>query len=166
MMNSIITRKLAAVILLVLGYGLAAAQDIPSGIIQAITVDESNPQVVYASGAGYIYKSTDAGQNWTGALSLVTVWSIAIERYDPAVSPAPTPIAYGASQGNGVLRSTDGLQWSVTNGTSGVFGTVAVHPTGDTVYAGGEDGIYVSDDRGANWSLLSTLPGEGNARAW
>ena len=164
MINSTITGKLAGVILLILGYGLAAAQDIPSGIIQAITVDESDPEVVYASGAGYIYKSTDAGANWTAAPSLVDIWSIAIERYDPAASPAPTPVAYGASQGHGVLRSTDGLQWNITNGTSGVFGSVAVHPTDTTVYAGGEDGIYVSDDRGANWSLLSALPGEGNAR--
>ena len=160
MINSTITGKLAGVILLVLGYGLAAAQDIPSGIIQAVTVDASDPEVVYASGASYIYKSTDAGATWTAAPSFADVWSIAVERYDPAASPAPTPVAYGASNGNGVLRTTDGLQWNVTNGTSGVFGTVTIHPTEATVYAGGEDGIYVSSDHGANWSSLSTLPGE------
>jgi len=59
MINSTLTGKLAGVILLVLGYGLAAAQYIPSGIIQAITVDDANPEMVYASGAGYICKSTD-----------------------------------------------------------------------------------------------------------
>ena len=151
MINSTITGKLAGVILLVLGYGLAAAQDIPSGIIQAVTVDASDPEVVYASGASYIYKSTDAGVTWTAAPSFADVWSIAVERYDPAASPAPTPVAYGASNGNGVLRTTDGLQWNVTNGSSGVFGTVVVHPTDATVYAGGEDGIYVSSDHGVNW---------------
>jgi photosystem II stability/assembly factor-like uncharacterized protein len=154
--------KFAAAVLLVLGSGLAAAQDIPSGIIQAITVDESNPQVVYASGASYIYKSTDAGQSWLAAPTLLDVWSIAVEPYDAGASPAPTPVAYGASSGNGMLRSTDGLQWNVTNGTFGNFGEVTVHPTDGTVYAGGEDGIYISDDQGANWSLLSTLPGDGN----
>ena len=164
MINSTITGKLAAVILLVLGCGLAAAQDIPSGIIQAITVDESDPEVVYASGASYIYKSTDAGVTWAAAPSLVDVWSIAIEPYDPLMEPDSRPVAYGASHGYGVLRSTDGLQWNLTNGTSDVFGAVAVHPTDGTVYAGGESGIYVSSDRGANWSLLSTLPGEGNVR--
>jgi hypothetical protein len=42
--------------------------------------------------------------------------------------------------------------------------SVAIHPDNTTVYAGAEDGIYVSRDRGLNWNILSNALGTGETQ--
>jgi hypothetical protein len=52
------------------------------------------------------------------------------------------------------------------NGLSGTVRSVAVHPDSNVVYAGAEDGIYVSNDRGLNWEVLSTALGAGSTQGF
>ena len=140
---------------------LAAAQDVPSGILQTIKVDEFDPSVVYTAGNGFIYRSYDTGQNWSAAGPGISAWSIAIAPYDPVGDPDAISTMFAATHDRGVLRSNNGMDWLDTNGLSGEVHSVAAHPYNGQVFAGANPGIYVSNDLGLNWSLLSDAVGDG-----
>jgi photosystem II stability/assembly factor-like uncharacterized protein len=73
-----------------------------------------------------------------------------------AAASGTPPTLYASSMRQGVLRSIDeGQSWTpVTNGPSNVF-TIAVDPSArQTIYAGGDSGLYKSADGGTTWSKL------------
>jgi len=139
----------------------AAAQEGPGGVLQAIGVDRFEPALVYTSGAGSIWRSFDSGTNWEVAGGGFTAWSIAIDSPDVIADPDGVQVIYAATQNDGVMRSENGVTWTAGNGLSGAVRSVAVHPDTQVAYAGTEDGIYVSNDRGLNWDILSNELGAG-----
>lgn len=139
----------------------AAAQEGPAGVLQGIAVDSVDPAVVYTSGSGYIWRSVDSGNTWSAFQSGVNAWSIAIDNTDLIAEPDARKYIYAATQENGVMRSEGGVAWTAGNGLSGTVRSVAVNSRDHVVYAGAEDGIYVSNDRGLNWEILSNALGTG-----
>jgi len=139
----------------------AAAQEGPAGVLQAITVDRNDPSVVYTSGAGYVWRSQDHGNTWSPSQSGVAAWSIVPDNTDLIGDPDAIQVIYAATQGNGVMHSENGTTWTAGNGLSGNVHSVAVHPYENVVYAGADDGIYISNDRGLNWDVLSNALGMG-----
>ncbi len=106
---------------------------------------------IFISGGCGLLKSTDDGQNWTGAQpSFYTETALAINFTDHVFS---------GTWGDGVYRSTDnGLTWTQINtGLTNlrVFSLV-LHPTGD-LYAGLWVNICRSTDNGNNW-ISANLP--------
>jgi photosystem II stability/assembly factor-like uncharacterized protein len=144
----------------------AAAQDGPAGVLQAIGVDRHEPAIVYTSGSGTLWRSFDSGTNWEIASGGVNAWSIVIDSPDLIADPDATKVIYAATQDNGVMRSDNGVTFVAGNGLSGTVRSVAVHPDSNVVYAGAEDGIYVSNDRGLNWEVLSTALGAGSTQGF
>ncbi|HLH25833.1 MAG TPA: hypothetical protein VK066_25220 [Chloroflexota bacterium] len=148
--------------------------------VRALAVDPVNPERVWvvAEGAG-LYRSDDAGGTWTrmaadvpaNATALVAV-STGGAQAGPAGGP---PSLYLASATEGVLASDDeGRSWAPASGalngalptrrvSSLVFdadsGDTATLPDGrtlrGTLYAGTEDGVFRSVDRGQSWARLS-----------
>ena len=149
--------------------------------INVIIVDPANSNVVYLASTSGVFRSTDAGQNWTlGAGSTGDARSLVLDRS----SPAGARILYAGVAGVGVLRSTDGGQnWTtILNGATPVvaaaiggapgagFGKVVVDigpPTSppnaagvQVLYAslqgtgGAPDpiGLFMSTDQGATWT--------------
>ncbi len=99
----------------------------------AIAVHPSAPDVVYATDGSDLYKSTDAGFNWTH--STPGLWPIDALALDP-LSPATV---YLGSNGKGVARSTDGgATWTRINGGLGneFVWALAVDQTGTRLHAG------------------------------
>ncbi|HEX7688277.1 MAG TPA: glycosyl hydrolase [Burkholderiaceae bacterium] len=82
------------------------------GVVRALAVDPQRPQRVYAGADCGLCVSDDAGAHWRraeGAISGMTVWSIAIDPNDPEILYAGT----GAPSRSALFKSTDrGETWS------------------------------------------------------
>ncbi len=112
--------------------------------VQAIELDPSNPDIVYAGTSEGLYKSVDAGVTWNLVLDVIMV-------VDIEINPQDTDILFAScgnfgTTGTGIYRSLDGgTTW--TEQTSGL----PSHWTGKTlldIYEADPDQIYadVADD--------------------
>ena len=81
-------------------------------LINAIIVDPANSRTIYLASSTGVWRSTDAGQNWTqGTNSAGDARSLVLDR----TSPANARILYAGISGIGVIRSTNGgLTWTPT----------------------------------------------------
>ena len=138
----------------------AVAQDGPKFFLHATAVDPDDSAVVYTN-TGEMWKSPDSGTTWTQLRNNIVAWSIVVSSPNAETNPEAEKIVYAATQEDGVVWSTDDQTWTAGNGLGGRVGAVAAHPDGETVFAGAEDAIYVSRDRGRNWEFLSGDVGTG-----
>lgn len=122
----------------------------------AVSSNYATDRTVFASAGDYIFKSTDAGLNWTqiydtfgGAGSI-------------AVSPNyATDRTVFASASGYVFKSTDaGASWTKTNNSPGMTTSIALSPdyaTDKTLFVGTLFGmLYKSTDAGASWALVQS----------
>ena len=114
-----------------------AGPDNIGGRARAVIVDNVDPNLIYAGGAGGgMYISTDAAGSWTYKS---TDWD-------------NIHVSTIAQDGNGRVYAGTGMWADAGTAISSAF------PGG---------GIWYSDDRGATWShLASTLPSSGNNDEW
>ena len=154
--------------------------------ISALVVDPHNPEVVYASSMGHVFKadpdrgvfkSTDGGKSWskilfvddkTGAIDLV------MDPRDPQIlyaamwqaSRTPWKLDDGGP-GSGLYKSTDGgAHWSEISHNSGfpqeILGRVGVSVAASSpqvVYAivqSKNGGVFRSDDGGGSWHRVNS----------
>ena len=135
-------------------------------IVRMLRSDSRSPEVVYAGTDFGLYRSDDGGGNWRlldNPMKGSMVWSMAIDRVDPAVMFAGT----GTPSTPGIFRSTDaGKSWARLSveiaddcpnvGVPRPTG-IAIDPTDDrNVWVGLEvDGVRVSRDGGETWAKLN-----------
>jgi photosystem II stability/assembly factor-like uncharacterized protein len=166
------------------GYWSPLTDDQCNLTIGALTLDDADPNVVFAATGEYnvnswgcgILRSTDGGTTWSqlGATSFrvtsggiprgsASFGRIVVRR--PAGGFVANTVVIGGSN-VGVFRSTDGgSTWSYV--LVGATASVVGHPTQPTTfYAGNSDfatashrGVYKSTDNGATWTVLPALPG-------
>ncbi len=139
--------------------------------LEAVAVDPQDPDILYVSGGfpersfppkSNLLKSTDRGRTWVplqvlfgGILDPVT--QLLIHPQDDRVLFA-TSFTHGGEPR--IVKSTDGGQtWVASAGGLPANCTVlslAVDPTRrSTLYAGTDQGFFVSDDGGGSWRLLA-----------
>ena len=143
----------------------------------------SNPRIVYAvstnsdlsseisgrlmsetlQGRG-IFRSADGGTVWEQANDSMTA---ALGFSAIAVSPVDPQTVYAASYDAGIFKTTDGgISWAPVNAglpetlalpdRFAFFRFIVIAPTApETIYAGGQEGLFRSTDGGASWSQLS-----------
>lgn len=124
------------------------------GKTEALAVDPSNSNVVYAGGYegsnAALYKTTDGGSNWTdmsAGLGGLTVRTI-------AMNPDNTSIIYAGTV-DGIYKSTDaGTTWTTT-GCAQVWKLLVDPNATSTVYAATSNGVFVSHNAGGNWQDLN-----------
>ncbi len=135
--------------------------------INALLTSAKEPGVLYlGTDKGGILKSTTYGESFTALkwLDRVAVTSLAIDPRDSKI------IYAGTDNLMGVLKSTDGGKtWNETGAKNQdnvyqqsrkdfFINCITVDPKNNkTVYAGTDQGIYVSRDQGTNWELVNTL---------
>lgn len=130
----------------------------------ALVMDPTNPQVIYAGSTG-VSKSTDGGVSWTWHTKGLTYLNIV----GLGIAPSNPQVLY-ASTLKGVHRSTDGgASWTPTNSiqSSSVTRALAVDPTNpQTVYfsigiSDKNKGLYKTTDGGNSWTRLKLDPPNG-----
>ena len=142
-----------------------SGDDDASGRVCALLVDPDDPDIVYAAGAqGGVWKTTDAGMNWTPLTDDLSSLASGALAFDPNDSDI---IYYGTGEqhfsgdsfyGDGLFRSTDaGATWTKIAAKVDVgsyISRVAVAPDDDqTLYVGSELGFVLSTDGGQTWSV-------------
>ncbi len=137
-----------------------------NGRINAITVDPNNENIWYAGApAGGIWKSIDAGSNWTSLFSgflQIGVSGIAVDPNNSDIIYISTGDDDAAdSYSIGVFKSTDGgLTWNETglnptaigSGISFLTNEITIDPTNSNViWVGSNKGLYKTIDGGTTW---------------
>lgn len=154
------------------------------GLINAVAVDPSNSNIIYAGTfESGMWKSVDGGANWshiTDNLNVIGIGitCIAVDPNDPDRIVAGTiahsfsfnPTHWGGNDGIGVIYSDDGGQyWAVSNlfvggaiqtpGSMGYISEIKFSPSSSNIIvATGSTKIFKSIDQGENFSQVFTLP--------
>ena len=153
------------------------------GRINAVAVDPNNANIWYIGApAGGIWKSTDAGSNWTNLFDdfpQIGVSGIAIDPNDSNIIYIATGDDDAAdSYSVGVFKSVDGgASWQETglNPSNSNFNTlmneIIIDPTNsDILWVATNTGLYKSTDAGDTWAVrqsgfiadLKLKPGDPN----
>jgi len=161
------TNKLTGLVLLaglasLLAESSSAQSGVTPGVIRTFAFDPAAAGHVLAGGGVGVYSSEDGGASWLLAPRPRVVWSMAVSPASLAVGAASGDVVLAATEFEAVLRSTDGgLSWSAQPDWTEAVRSVAMRADGTAAYAGSENAIYVSDDRGASWRILNDTLGPG-----
>jgi photosystem II stability/assembly factor-like uncharacterized protein len=123
-----------------------------------VTVAPSSPATIYTVNTEGIYKSVDAGSNWSlvNRLSGDLVFSLAIDLNSPST------VCLGAQYA--ILKTTDGgATWIRIGQNSGLPFELIRSLTADpvsplTIYAGTQNGLVKTTDGGTTWVPLANGP--------
>ncbi|MBE0645426.1 MAG: T9SS type A sorting domain-containing protein [Bacteroidetes bacterium] len=139
------------------------------GRITGIAIHPTNPDIVYFTAAdGGVWKSVNGTSLAFEAtpvsddLPTLAMGSIDIDPNNPDIIWVGTGEANGSADsyaGVGVVRSTDaGATWEVMGGSAMKnIGAIRVHKTdGNIIVAASRQGIYRTEDGGANWVRTRT----------
>ncbi len=147
-----------------------------SGRVADIAVDRSAPGTYYvAVASGGVWKTTNQGTTWTPLFDDQGSYSIGCISIDPNhplvlwVGTGENNSQRSVSYGDGVYKSLDGgVSWeNVGLKASEHIGKILIDPRdSDTVYvaaqgplwnAGGDRGLYKSEDGGKTWAAVLTI---------
>jgi photosystem II stability/assembly factor-like uncharacterized protein len=149
--------------------------DVPRGAV--IAVAGTTPPTIWAAGYNVIYKSTDGGNTFATTALDVSLYSLAIDPYDP------THLVSGLHEADGVYESIDGgATWQVVDGAGFPTGGISWYPFFvDTGSAGttrgnwlaiAQDGgsVTMTGDAGTTWTVPAGVSGlqhpHGNAQIY
>ena len=115
-----------------------------------------NEDIIYAacnqinsSGAGYIYRTTNEGLDWT-ASRVGNYWIKCLAENEGKI--------FAGTMYDGLYQSTDnGLKW--TKNPLNVSSIWSICVLGNKVIATGDYGTYISVNNGSNWNIFSNYTG-------
>ncbi|MEO8673354.1 MAG: hypothetical protein ABI411_18725, partial [Tahibacter sp.] len=136
--------------------------------INAIARHPTNPQILLAGGTGKcspsgsvagtgIYRSTDAGTNWTRVSSVGSAMDLLFD-------PVDGNIAYASINGFGVYKSIDGgVTWSQVQASTAGLQRIAMAPSNHSLLYSLTSGSVLarSIDAGATWTTMNSTACEG-----
>ena len=116
-----------------------------------------DPNTIYEIGEGNFYVSVNGGKSWSDCASPGENASQSHTRF--GIDPTNSDQILLATRGQGVYASSDGCaSWTPKNsGLANLYiNTIAIDPNNpNTIYAGTENGAYVSFDRGDHWGEIN-----------
>ena len=133
------------------------------GRVNTFIIDPNNPNIFYVGApAGGIWKSTDAGINWTPLsdhLPQIGVSGIAIDSNNSNIIYISTGDDDARDTYSvGVLKSIDaGVTWNPTglvfSSSNSTSNEIYIHPTNSNIiWVATNQGFYKSSDAGVNWN--------------
>ncbi|MVO09546.1 T9SS type A sorting domain-containing protein [Flavobacterium sp. TP390] len=135
------------------------------GRVNVVYQDPNNANTLYIGApAGGIWKSTDAGVNWTPLsdyLPQIGVSGIVVDHTNSNVIYIATgDNDNGDSYSVGVLKSTDGgTTWNTTGltftTTNRTAGDIIMHPTDNSIlFCAASNALYKTTDGGTTWNIV------------
>jgi len=133
------------------------------GDVRSLAVDPRDPDhVLLGTSAGQLFASQDGGDSWQrlaqlGEQAQYVLDNIVFDRTQPGTIYVAAWNVEGSDSGD-LFRSTDdGRSWHTIKGLHGKsIRAFAVAPSNSAVLvAGALDGLYRSNDKGANWQRIS-----------
>jgi len=118
-----------------------------------ITIDPENPDNLWVSSCGWVYNSTNRGDQWTRYRDGFNNRRI----HDVSLDPCDPEVVYAGSVA-GLYRSEDrGKSWYTVSSEDMVINSVVIHAQRpDRLIVGIEgDGVYVSNDRAKTFTRSS-----------
>jgi photosystem II stability/assembly factor-like uncharacterized protein len=119
--------------------------------VRTLAIDPATPSTLYAlTGAGIIFKSTDAGGSWRRAKGIFEVYFLAIASKNSTLY---------AITSYGVVKSLDGGEsWkTASSGLTGDAFSLAINPIDPSMlYAVTLHGIFKSANGGENWTVIAS----------
>ena len=113
------------------------------------------------AGAGYIYKSEDAGVTWTaqeaGILSVD-------DYYVVRAAPGSKKVIYVAGENNAMARTLDGgVTWSAVTGPSGTDELLTLEVISKNVVVVGDNAgdLWITYNGGLSWTRITNFTGVG-----
>ena len=129
---------------------------LPGLSITGLSVDPTNPSIVFAGTYFDVYKTTDGGASWSKANTGLTFGGITNFVFDPTNTLTVYAVAGG---GGGVFKSTNGgASWSSSSTgitTIGIRNLVIDPTNSSTLYAVTGLGIFKTTNAGTNWSPVN-----------
>lgn len=117
-------------------------------LVESIEISRSNSSILWASTSLGFFRSPDGGDSWVRRLASSTAGTVAIDPLDPVTIFVATGFPGGF-----FVTHDDGFSW-MPAGISGSVHTLDFDSGSPSVlYAGGDLGVYRSDDRGKTWML-------------
>jgi hypothetical protein len=137
-----------------------------SGRYRGSVAHPTQTGTMYAFGGGLtagnwrnLVTSEDGGQSWSVAAGSVPGTGEFEVRDLVAVRVSPVIMYAALSDGNVFRSGNGGLNWSLSVDVGSVAHTLAVNPTSaDTVYAGGDAGLWRTSNNGTSWIRIRTDP--------
>ncbi|MFT5103719.1 MAG: photosystem II stability/assembly factor-like uncharacterized protein, partial [Candidatus Latescibacterota bacterium] len=131
------------------------------GRVTGIAVDlMNNDHIIVGANTGGVWRTTDAGQNWTPMGDTFTNLSV----YSVAIDPANSDTYFFGSSSGLIFKSTDaGATWNqLADLSNSLVNQIRIHPTNSNImFASSQNaGIYRTIDGGANWTEVA---GETNS---
>ncbi len=142
------------------------------GRTRALVINPQDPNVMYAAGvSGGVWKTTDAGQNWTpigDRMAQLTVSSLLLDPTNASVLYVGTgegvssfdQDTQGDLRGLGIFKSTDAgatfTRLDATNNSNFYFvNDLVVSPSSNQrIYAATRTGVWRTTDAGATWTRV------------
>jgi photosystem II stability/assembly factor-like uncharacterized protein len=137
------------------------------GSVEAFGIAPSSPNVVYVTAGGLIFRSENAGKNWTRASNGVHPSGRPAFGYSgghpyarPAVDARSAMTVYVIADESQLFKTNDGGDhWAAAGGLpegTQVFDVAADPKTSGTVYVAASGGVFKSVDGGASWISKSS----------
>jgi len=107
------------------------------------------------AGAGYIYKSADAGVTWTAQEAGILVVD---DYYVIRFAPGSKLVGAAVGENNAFAKTLDGgVTWSAVTGPSGAAELLTLDMRSDKVWYVGDNagGLYVTYNAGVSWTTLT-----------
>jgi len=120
----------------------------------AMAVSPANPDLIYGSYQGNLYKSNDGGKDWDKFPTKFLITSIVADPTDEKIVYALTP------QGQGILMSRDqGKNWEElsTEVSGGIVSSLAINPNDNKqmlTFSEKLGGLGASNDKGITWNKI------------
>ena len=127
------------------------------GGLRALVVDNAGSSLYASTTGGSMFKSTDAGADWTAISNITGVLT-------PAIDPTSASTVYVALR-PGVFKSTDGgASWQAAGLSDAAVSLLVVDPSRpSTIYASDGKKLYKSTDGAQSWAEIGLgLPAPGS----